>query len=93
MAKAIKIFPKAQLIDSPDEWKHHQGPIGKLVILESEKKAPGKHFFYFEYDSLNCSQNNFLKCSPGLMFINSKDKTLTFYTLSKHTYKFNLCKF
>lgn len=84
MSKIIGSY-KAKLIECPDKWVKHKHHCGTLIILESENKAPGKVFFYYQYD-VDFFNYGYLKCSPGEIVID--EKSLDFYTGSGNHYSF-----
>lgn len=48
MAKDIAVYPLVQLIECPERWEFYKEiPCASLIICESERKHPGKNFFYF----------------------------------------------
>ena len=56
MAKLVYSFGPADLVECPERWEHYKElwfTETSLYLFESERKDPGKRFFY--YSSLHSS--------------------------------------
>ena len=76
MPKLISVYVGCEIIECPDEWEAHKGHIGECSVYESEKRSPGKRWFYFIYD--NGDRIGYFHCGMADMEKDEENSTLTF---------------